>query len=134
MREDKLFEMREALDLDMIFWRDEEEKLEERHRAQWAAMTDEEIRVYETVMLAIHPMDDELPLWKRLPLNYFRDRTVEELEREIREKYGADERLSERLRTVMQDILDVSLLMVGEVIYENDRENGGCDTEPGGEE
>ena len=123
MSDNNVFEMREALDLETILWDEEEEMLYGRHREQLAAMTQEEKRIYETVMFAIHPEDAEGPLWKRLPVNYFRDRTVEELEKEIREKYGVDERLSERLRTVMQDILDDDMLMVQLSFFESNDED-----------
>ena len=123
MSENNVFEMREALDLETIYWDEEEELLNERHREQWAAMTPEEKRIYETVMFAIHPEEDEGPLWKKLPANYFRDRTVAELEREIREKYGVDEKLSERLRTVMQDYLDDDRLMGQLYFFESDDED-----------
>ena len=123
MNENDVFEMREALDPETMDWYEEDEVLYERHRAQWAAMTPEEKRVYETVMFAIDPEDCETPLEKLLPVNYFRARTVEELEEEIKRKYGVTEKLSERLRTVMQDTLDSSMIMGGIFFGDDDEDN-----------
>ena len=127
MNENDVFEMREALDPEAMDWDEEDYMLYSRHRAQWAAMTAEEKRVYEAVMFAIDPEDCETPLEKLLPVNYFRDRTVEELEDEIKRKYGVSEKLSERLHTVMQDALDSCMIMGGLFFGDDEEEEGNED-------
>ena len=106
MAEKDVFAMKEPFDDKTVDFEDAYDELDERHKAQWGAMTPEEKAVYEKVFDAIVPDDSEEFVSTAIPENYFRDRSVEELQSELKEKYGIDVQLSERLRTAMQDFQD----------------------------
>lgn len=122
MAEIDVFKMKEPYDDSTVSFDFADQELHKRHREQWKQMTDEEKDIYEKVMFTITPEDSDLSIATAVPENYFRDRSVEELEEDLKKRYGLDVKLSERLRTVMQDTQDDEKYLRWRIAFAEDDE------------
>lgn len=122
MAEIDVFKMKEPYDDSKVSFDFADQELHKRHREQWKQMTDEEKDIYEKVMFTITPEDSDLSIATAVPENYFRDRSVEELEEDLKKRYGLDVKLSERLRTVMQDTQDDEKYLRWRIAFAEDDE------------
>ena len=78
------------------------DELNEMVDAQWNEMTREERDTLNTVMMALIKPKKGKPI----PDDYFRDRSIEELNADIKARTGRDVVMTERLRVAMQTMQD----------------------------
>ena len=103
MEEKDIWTMREPLNYEEIDYEEERDELFQRIGAHYGAFSEEEHALFDELGKALMADAKEEDT---LEQNYFRNRSTEELSKEISAKLGKKVEIDERMRVALQDYED----------------------------